>query len=41
MHFAAFYGNYQMIEYIISMGGDPFAQNKCNINMLHVAAQGD
>ena len=30
-----------MIEYLIAIGADPFNTNQCNINMLHVAAQGD
>lgn len=30
-----------MIKYLMSLGGDPFAVNPCDINMLHVAAQGD
>lgn len=30
-----------MIEYLIEQGADPYATNKCAINMLHVSAQGD
>lgn len=30
-----------MIKYLISLGADPFVTNQCEINMLHVAAQGD
>ena len=41
MHFASFFGNFEMIEYLMSHGGNPMATNKSDINMLHVAAQGD
>lgn len=38
MHYASFFGNFHMIQYLINLGGDPFATNPCDINMLHVAA---
>ena len=41
LHFASFHGNMQLIKYLISMGASAFAHNKQDINMLHVAAQGD
>jgi ankyrin repeat protein len=41
LHFATFNGNLGLVEYIIKKGGDPFAENRSKINMLHVAAQGD
>lgn len=41
MHFAAYYGNYQIVDYLLRHGADPFVANNCNINMLHIAAQGD
>ena len=41
MHYAAFFGNLQMIELLMRHGGDPHVQNEMKINMLHVAAQGD
>jgi ankyrin repeat protein len=41
MHFASFFGNYGLIQYLIEEGGDAFATNAQEINMLHVGAQGD
>lgn len=41
LHFSSFHGNYELINYLLKNGGDPFAKNKCDINMLHCAAQGD
>ena len=41
LHFASFFGNISCIKYLISEGADAFAKNMCDINMLHVAAQGD
>lgn len=41
IHFAAFFGNFYLIKYFISQGGNPFVTNQSDINMLHVAAQGD
>jgi ankyrin repeat protein len=38
MHFAAFHGNMPLIKYLVKKGGDIFAKNKQDINMLHVAA---
>jgi ankyrin repeat protein len=38
MHFASFFGNFEMIHYLMSHGGNPMATNKSDINMLHVAA---
>lgn len=41
LHFASYMGNYEMIEYLILKGADPFSKNQSNINMLHCGAQGD
>lgn len=41
LHFASFFGNLTLAVYLIGVGADPFSTNKCDINMLHVAAQGD
>lgn len=41
MHFAAFRGNIDLIEYLISLGADPFAKDTEEHNIVHIAAQGD
>lgn len=41
MHFATFHGNMDLIRFLIKFGANIYATNKQNINMLHVAAQGD
>jgi ankyrin repeat protein len=41
LHFASFFGNISLIKYLISQGANPYVTNACNINMLHVGAQGD
>lgn len=41
MHFASFHGNMKLIRYLKLYGANVFAKNKQEINMLHVAAQGD
>ena len=38
LHFASFFGNYEMIEYLILHGANPYATNDSDINMLHVGA---
>ena len=41
MHFASFHGNIKLIKLLISHGGSIYAKNRQDINMMHVAAQGD
>jgi len=41
MHFASFFGNFYALRYLLNNGGNPLVINMSNINMLHVAAQGD
>ena len=41
LHFAAFNGNIQMVEFLIENGADPFRLNTENVSVLHAAAQGD
>lgn len=41
LHFAAYHGNPRMIEALVDSGANVYATNKQEINMLHVAAQGD
>ena len=41
MHFASFFGNYTLIQYLISQGADTDVVNSSDINLLHVGAQGD
>jgi len=41
LHFASFHGNMKLIKYLIKNGASVYAKNKQEINMLHVAAQGD
>jgi palmitoyltransferase ZDHHC13/17 len=41
LHFASFFGNLYLIQLLLKHGANPLATNKCDINMLHVAAQGD
>lgn len=41
LHFASYMGSYEMVEYLILKGADPFSQNQSHINMLHCGAQGD
>jgi ankyrin repeat protein len=41
MHFASFHGNISLIETLLGQGGNVNVKNKQDINMMHVAAQGD
>ncbi|CDW85825.1 dhhc zinc finger domain containing protein [Stylonychia lemnae] len=41
LHFASFHGNIQLIRMLMKYGANIEAKNKLDINMLHVAAQGD
>lgn len=41
MHFASFHGNLYLIKLLLKYGATIYAKNKQDINMLHVAAQGD
>lgn len=41
MHFASFHGNLTLIKMLIANGANIEAKNRQDINMLHVAAQGD
>jgi len=41
LHFASFHGNLYLIQLLREHGADLTAKNNQNINMLHVAAQGD
>lgn len=41
LHFASFFGNISLIKYLLSQGANPRVTNACDINMLHVGAQGD
>jgi len=41
LHFAAYHGNARMIDLLVEAGGNVYATNRQEINMLHVAAQGD
>lgn len=38
LHFAAFHGNMKLIRFLVDLGGNVYAKNKQEINMLHVAA---
>ena len=41
LHYASYHGNPKMIDLLIAAGADIYAENEQNINVLHVAAQGD
>ncbi|CDW90669.1 dhhc zinc finger domain containing protein [Stylonychia lemnae] len=41
LHFASYHGNAKMIEMLVDAGANVYATNRQEINMLHVAAQGD
>ena len=41
IHFAAFHENSQLIDILLNSGADPTLANKKNLNVLHMAAQGD
>lgn len=41
LHFASFHGNMKLIKMLMKHGANVYAINKQEINMLHVAAQGD
>jgi ankyrin repeat protein len=41
LHFAAFRGNIELIEYLINLGADPYAKDTEEHNIVHIAAQGD
>ena len=41
LHFASFHGNMSLIHFLVTHGADVHAKNNQDINMLHVAAQGD
>jgi palmitoyltransferase ZDHHC13/17 len=41
LHFAAFYGNIQLIELLLKHGANMYALNHQGIDMMHVSAQGD
>ena len=38
LHFASFYGNIKLIDFLISHGANIYSVNTLGINMLHVAA---
>ena len=38
LHFASYHGNPKMIDLLIEAGANPYATNRQEINMLHVAA---
>lgn len=40
MHFAAFNGNIEIMEYLLAHGGDLIKANRC-VTVFHAAAQGD
>lgn len=41
IHFAAYHGNQQLIDILINSGADCTLPNSSNLNVLHMAAQGD
>jgi palmitoyltransferase len=41
LHYAAFFGNFNIINLLLDNGANVFAVNSSGINMMHVAAQGD
>lgn len=41
IHFAAFRGNIQIIDYLIQLGGNPFIKDNDGHNVIHIASQGD
>src|SRR5690606_1681568 len=41
IHFAAYRGNNEMIEYLISLGADVHATDKDGHNCIHIASQSD
>jgi ankyrin repeat protein len=41
IHFAAYHGNRKLIDILMNSGADPTLSNKQNLNVLHMAAQGD
>lgn len=41
MHFATFHGNLKIIRLLESYGASIHVKNKQDINLMHVAAQGD
>ena len=44
MHFAAFNGNIEILEYLLSHGGDIVKASRCSLSgvtVFHAAAQGD
>lgn len=38
LHFASYNGNALIIQYLISLGADPFLLSKRRMNMIHLAA---
>ena len=38
LHFACYHGNAQLIQYLISIGADPFALSKKQLGLIHMAA---
>lgn len=41
LHFASYHGNPRTIDLLVESGANIYATNKQEINMLHVAAQGN
>lgn len=41
LHYASYHGNYKIIDMLVSIGANVYAENEQGINMVHVAAQGD
>lgn len=41
IHYAAFRGNIEIIQYLIDHGGNPFIKDNDGHNVIHIAAQGD
>ena len=41
IHYAAFRGNIEIIQYLINYGGSPFVKDNDGHNVIHIAAQGD
>jgi len=41
MHLASFNGNLSIVRFLERHGGDVYAENNFDLNMLHVASQGN